>query len=128
MDLVDRCILEITPNIETNGCGPKGYGWLVPDNFGTVSFTQAANIHDAQYSWIIRIREDGGEFLLLHNKRLFESLENGKDYSDKIFRKNMMLTNKLRSRNQITRLMRIPIIDLYYRAVVMFGEPMKDFV
>ena len=32
-----------------NGAGPRGYGWMVPDNFYGLSITAAANIHDWQY-------------------------------------------------------------------------------
>lgn len=128
MDLIDRCILEITPDLEVNGCGPKGYGWLVPDNFGCVSFTQAANIHDAHYYWIRRISTSDSTLLFEHNKTLHKNLQNGKKYSDKVFHKNMLLTNKLRSRNQITRLLRLPTIYLYYGVVVLFGDPMRDFL
>jgi len=35
-----------------NGCGPKGYGWIVPDStvITQCKFTKACNIHDVCYS------------------------------------------------------------------------------
>lgn len=35
----------------SNGCGPKGFGWLVPDRFRLigVNFTPACDIHDFCY-------------------------------------------------------------------------------
>jgi hypothetical protein len=33
----------------SNGCGPSGKGWAVPDHVGVVSFTAACNLHDYCY-------------------------------------------------------------------------------
>ena len=35
-----------------NGCGPKGWGWLVPDHYHWLGFdiTIACNIHDVMYA------------------------------------------------------------------------------
>ena len=35
----------------TNGMGPAGYGWLVPDWFCGLKMTPAANIHDWMYKF-----------------------------------------------------------------------------
>lgn len=34
---------------EVNGCGPSGYGWMIPDSFGNANFTPACNHHDRCY-------------------------------------------------------------------------------
>lgn len=35
----------------SNGCGPQGYGWMVPDRFRLIglNFTPACDIHDVCY-------------------------------------------------------------------------------
>lgn len=33
-----------------NGCGSKGFGWLIPDWFLGINFEPACNIHDWMYS------------------------------------------------------------------------------
>jgi hypothetical protein len=32
-----------------NGCGPSGYGWIIPDSYGEANFTPACNRHDRCY-------------------------------------------------------------------------------
>lgn len=33
----------------TNGCGPKGWGWAVPDKLCGLSIAEACNRHDCRY-------------------------------------------------------------------------------
>ena len=35
----------------SNGCGPKGLGWLIPDKYLGVDFGPACDIHDWDYLW-----------------------------------------------------------------------------
>ena len=49
----------------SNGCGPKGWGWLVPDRFRLIglNFTPACDIHDVCYHIGIPKKEADNIFL-----------------------------------------------------------------
>ena len=40
-----------------NGCGPKGFGFLVPDTFYLLNISEACNIHDFMYSTGLTIED-----------------------------------------------------------------------
>ena len=103
MKLIDEEILKITPKTEMNGAGPKGWGWLIPDQLGLVNIEKAANIHDAQYYWSAKMGTKC------------------RKYADEIFYTNLRLINKHESPTYLGYLARKPIIWLYYQAVCKFG-------
>ena len=51
----------------TNGCGPSGWGWLVPDKFRLmgIDFTQACCVHD--FSYTIGMPKDKADKIFLEN-------------------------------------------------------------
>ena len=101
-----------------NGAGPKGWGWLVPDQLGLVNIENAANIHDAQYYWVAEISNMKISKIPLEK---IKYLTRGKSYADKTFYKNLKLINKEQSPTWVGYMIRKPIIFIYYIAVVYFG-------
>lgn len=97
----------------TNGCGPKGFGWLVPDWWG-ISFEEACNIHDSAYYYYGAILKT-----LEYSEKI--RLE-GKSHADKTMLYNMMLINEHESPTTLGKWLRKPIIYLYYIGVKYFGE------
>jgi hypothetical protein len=61
-DLTEEQISDIS-----NGCGPSGWGWLVPDRFRLfgIKFKPGCDIHD--YCYAIRMPKDQADKLLLDN-------------------------------------------------------------
>jgi len=113
LKLIDEKILEITPSNVTNGAGPKGFGWLVPDQLGMVNIEKAANIHDAHYY-----------FLSLYKSAAIFNVAScsSRQSADKIFYRNLKIINKEKSPTRLGYYMRKPIIWAYYQAVVKFGK------
>jgi hypothetical protein len=122
MKLLHEAILSITPKSEMNGCGPKGFGWLVPDKYGRVDFTKAGDIHDACYYWIEMIEKFKGKPLRDIDSILHQNLVVlGRKYADEVFEKNLRILNKTKSKSKILGYLRVPIIKLYYQTVRGFG-------
>jgi len=132
MRLIDEEILEITPEEHMNGAGPKGFGWLVPDQLGLVNIEKAANIHDAHFYWITRYygakkykKTIIGSYLFQEGLYSFtKSLTAGNalKYANKSFYENLKTINKEKSKTWLGRQFRKPIIWAYYQAVVKFGK------
>lgn len=73
----------------SNGAGPSGKGWIVPDTLWGLSITEAANVHDWMYTYgndkieadlvflenMIRIIDDATEFRFLHWMRTSRALK-----------------------------------------------------
>lgn len=117
--LLDEDITKITPKSEMNGAGPKGWGWLIPDQLGLVNIARSANIHDAQYYWIRKLNSKDPN-KIPHDKLKY--ITRGKSYADKIFYKNLKILNKHKSPTFIGFLLRKPILFLYYISVRLFGK------
>ena len=100
MKLLYEHLLDIVPKKCQNGCGPKGFGWLIPDRIFLVDFEKACNIHDCCYSLPKKFT---------------------KKHADEIFYKNLKTINKTKSPTKIGYLARKPIIWMYYKSVSMFG-------
>ena len=100
MKLLHQDLLELD-GYECNGCGPKGYGWLIPDRLFLIDFNKACNIHDVMYQML----------------NIFT-----KDYSDDVFYKNLKRINKKKSKTKTGYYLRKPILKLYYLAVKKFGK------
>jgi len=116
LKLIDEKILQFVPSSATNGAGPKGFGWLVPDQLGMVNIEKAANIHDAHYYVLSRYKSAA-----IFNVASIASREG----ADKIFYKNLKIINKEMSPTWLGYQMRKPIIWAYYQAVKRFG---KNFI
>jgi len=122
MKLLHEDVLSITPKKELNGCGPQGFGWLVPDHYGKVDFTKAGDIHDACYFWLEKLKGFKGKPLREIDEQLHRKLiTEGRSYADEVFRVNMRILNRDLSRSKILGYLRVPIIELYYQSVVRFG-------
>jgi hypothetical protein len=120
--LLHEDVLSITPKKELNGCGPKGYGWLVPDNYGRVDFTRAGNIHDACYYWLERLGKFQGKPLREVDELLWKKLlTEGRSYADEVFRLNMRELNRRGTTSTTLGYLRVPVIELYYHSVKRFG-------
>lgn len=122
MKLLHEDVLSITPKKEMNGCGPKGFGWLVPDKYGKVDFTKAGDIHDACYYWLEMISRFKGKPLREVDSMLHRQLViRGRAYADEVFEKNLRKINKETSESKVLGHLRVPIIELYYHSVRVFG-------
>lgn len=127
--LVDESLLDLVPKHELNGAGPKGFGWLVPDKLGEVNINKAADIHDAHYYLIkfvhpLKYPDSIKEAIRKRSKPFFYNISNKKEaleYSNKIFKQNMRLINKVKSPTKIGFYLRKPIIWLYSSCVNRFG-------
>ena len=106
MRLINEHLLKNADPKCYNGCGSKGFGWMVPDRWFFVDFEIACNIHDIMYNKV-----KTGEFC--------------KEYADSVFYENLQIINKEKSPTWLGRQIRKPIIYAYYLAVVKFG---KNFV
>ena len=95
--------------LEKNGCGPKGFGWLVPDWIG-VDLEEACNIHDVHYGFY------GSKDIDIDKKMLM------KKTIDKRFLKNMLKINDRESITKLGKYCRIPLIYMYYGSVKFFGK------
>ena len=132
MRLIDEKIILLTPKSEQNGCGPKGFGWLVPDQLGLVNIELAGKIHDSHFHWIDRYKGAKrykktiiGSYLFQEGLYSFtKSLTAGNalKYANKSFYENLKTINKEKSKTWIGRQFRKPIIWAYYQAVVKFGK------
>jgi len=133
MRLIDEKILLITPKCELNGCGPKKFGWMVPDRWWLVDFEMACSIHDAHYYWIKRnYKASGNSSELEKISARFESVDmydalmcllfDQRKYADEVFYHNLVLLNKEKSPSWIGMQARKPIIWTYYKAVRAFGH------
>ncbi len=94
-----------TPEIKdsvTNGCGSKGFGFLVPDKIFGMSITPACDIHD----WMCLVYNDEAGFKL----------------STQVFFDNMQRINHAKSQCRFLERLRASRIKLYYRAVKDFGR------
>ncbi len=135
MRLIDEKIILLTPKSEQNGCGPKGFGWLVPDQLGLVNIELAGKIHDSHFHWIARYAGAKRYKKTIIGSYLFQeglfnftrSLTAGTSlkYANKVFYDNLKTINKEKSKTWLGRQIRKPIIYAYYLAVVKFG---KNFV
>ena len=122
MKLIGSSLISETPKSEINGCGGKGYGWLIPDRLFLVDFSKACNIHDCYYYWIKQIKAGctylPGEVRWLANV----PAEKARCIADKIFLENMELINRIKSSNSIGYYARMPLIKLYYYSVRKYGK------
>jgi len=87
----------------TNGCGPKGWGWLVPDTIYGVDISAACCIHD--YFYLI-----GVSFA-------------DKKKADRIFLNNLIRIINYNTRSKFMRWLRLRRAEKYYYAVKYFGGP-----
>lgn len=86
----------------SNGLGPKGFGWLVPDTIIGINVTPAGDVHDEGYT-------EGGIIV-------------DKQMDDRIFRDNMIrLVNAKKNQWSWVKKLRMRRIKQNYRAVKNFG-------
>jgi hypothetical protein len=109
-----------------NGAGPRGFGWLVPDQIGLVNISKAANIHDCHYYFISRhlVGIDESAYLCIVAPDFLHAIRFGdpREYADRIFLKNLNILNKKLSPTKMGYYLRKPIIYSYYLAVRGFGD------
>lgn len=127
MKLIDENLIDIVPKSEQNGAGPKGWGWLVPDQLVLVNIEKAANIHDCHYHIIKRFYPITSPVLFLKesNPEFWQALESKKTaikYANETFLKNLNSINKENSPTKLGYYARKPIIYTYYLAVKYFGK------
>ncbi len=94
-----------TPEIKnsvTNGCGSKGFGFLVPDKIFGMSITPACNVHD----WMCLVYNDEAGFKL----------------STQVFFDNMQRINKAKTKCRFLARLRRCGIMRYYQAVRNYGR------
>jgi hypothetical protein len=86
-----------------NGCGTKGFTWLVPDSMYGLDISEACNIHDFMY--VVGVdEEDRAE-------------------ADRVFKNNLFRIIEAKSKWAIIKILRRRRAVTYYQAVRMFGGP-----
>ena len=86
-----------------NGCGPRDFGWLVPDTLWGLNVSEAADIHD---------------FMYYNGKTLVD-----KTRADEIFLNNMVRIIEKETKWNWLRKLRCMRAQKYFWAVHRFGEP-----
>jgi hypothetical protein len=86
-----------------NGCGAKGFGWLVPDTMWGLCVTAACDIHDFMYAV--------GE------------TEADREEADRVLLNNLVRIINLESKWQTIRMFRLFRALIYFVMVRMFGGP-----
>lgn len=89
-----------------NGAGPKGFGFIIPDTLWGLRITEAANIHDYQYS-IYHLPWSNEE----------------RDKADRIFLNNMQRIIEAGTKWGVLKWLRYRRAKTYYNAVHIFGGP-----
>lgn len=130
MNLIDENLTQIVPECEQNGAGPKGWGWLIPDNIGLVDIEKAANIHDCHYWFLehyypMNLGKTELGWINTRNHDFVDALRYKKTaikYANETFYKNLKIINKENSPTRLGYYLRKPIIWAYYKAVTKFGR------
>lgn len=86
-----------------NGCGLKGFGWIVPDSMYGLDISEACNIHDYMYS----VGMD----------------ENDRVEADRVFRNNLIRIIEAKTRWTWLKFLRKRRAVKYFWAVQNFGGP-----
>jgi hypothetical protein len=133
MSLKDEHILYITPRTECNGCGPKGFGWLVKDRV-LINMSPACNIHDCEYYWVRKFMDKKITdkkimfyfeiFKKAGLQQIFRDLfYKKKEYADTVFLENLLSINDISHRTSpFKRKIGKTIVYIYYYAVKNFGK------
>ena len=125
MRLFDEEICKLVPKSAMNGAGPKGFGWLVPDQLGLLNIHAAADIHDASYFFLALPYEAKRRLIANNNSRCMHLKivrKPSKATADRVFYDNLTLMNKCNSKTKFGYGFRKPIIWGYYIAVKIFGS------
>lgn len=86
-----------------NGCGAKGYGWLIPDSMWFLNITEACNIHDFMY--LVGVDEEDRE------------------EADRVFLNNLIRIIEAKTKLWPLKMLRHRRALKYYEAVRYFGGP-----
>ena len=131
MKLIDENLMKLVPKDAMNSAGPKGWGFLVPDQLGLVNIEKACNVHDSHFFLISQIYPTKDitttnlEIIRKFYPEFWNALRTKKTaiaYANKVFYKNLKIINKEKSPTRFGYMMRKPIIWAYYKAVTKFGR------
>ena len=86
-----------------NGCGAKGFGWMVPDSMWLLDISEACDIHDFMYA----VGVD----------------ESDREEADRVFLNNLLRIIEANTRYNWLKLLRKRRAAKYYHAVRCFGGP-----
>ena len=86
-----------------NKCGPKGFGWIVPDTIWFLNIGEACNIHDYMYAVGVTLED--------------------KKEADRVLFNNILRLIEAKTKNRILLKLRKRRALIYYEAVKHFGGP-----